>query len=456
MKKMKRTELSIIIPLYNEEKRFPKSFRKVDRYFENIGIAREYILVDDGSRDNTLKKIRSLRSKAPIRVLENPRNLGKGAALKLGVLSSLGENIFFTDADLSTPITEFKKLCSFLGKYDVVIGSRRLKRSNVKIAQPLQRKVLGAIFYLLFSFFFNSKVKDTNCGFKCFKGKTGREVYKKLTNARWGFDAEFIFLAEKYGYRIKEVPVTWLNDPHSRVSSFGASISTVLELAKIRINEILGIYDKDDPEILTKNLYRGMGKVAIFSYIRFWDAPYKQLEKLIPRTGEIVDLGCGEGIFTNYVAMASVARKMVGVDKDKERVRYAYRGLPNTKFVNGDITKRTVPQADCVLLVHVLHHLNSYKEQEELLTKCAAKLKDGGKLLIAEIEPKPSFKYLVTWFTDHFLVPWLFEKRAYSPIFFRKKSDWKRLFNKLGFTCKIISAEVGKPFTHIILECYKT
>lgn len=452
---MKRPEFSVIIPLYNEEKRFPKSFRKIDRYFEKLGIAREYILVDDGSRDNTLSKLKALKTKSPVRILKNPRNLGKGAALKIGVLSSLGKNIFFTDADLSTPISEFEKLCSFLGNYDVVIGSRRLKSSNVKIAQPLHRKVLGAIFYLLFSLLFNSRVKDTNCGFKCYRGKVGREIYKKLTNSRWGFDAEAIFLAEKHGYRIKEVPVTWLNDPHSRVSSLHASVNTVWELVKIKMNDLLGRYDEEDPELLTKNLYSGLGKPSVFSYIRFWDAPYKKLEKLVPRKGKIVDLGCGEGIFANYLALASTTRQIFGVDKDKKRVRYADRGLPNTKFVNGDITKRTVPPADCILLVHVLHHLSSYADQEKMVDKCKKKLKRRGKLIIVEIDPRPTFKYLVTWFTDHFLVPWVFEKRLYSPIFFRTRKDWIGLLKRKGFSCKAIRAEKGKPFTHIIFECYK-
>lgn len=216
----------------------------------------------------------------------------------------------------------------------------------------------------------------------------------------------------------------------------------------------LGEHESDDPAVnKTINLYQNNGFAGTFAKIRFWDAPYIEMEKMIVKKGNIVDLGCGDGIFANFLALKSKKRKIFGVEISKERLARADKGIPNTKFLVGDVTKLNIPKADTILLVHVLHHLLSYSAQEELLYAIKSKLKKGGQLLIAEVKPSWSFKYLVTWFVDHFLVPWLFEKRFYSPIYFRKTEDWVKLFKKMGLTCKTIKAAKDKPFTHILFDC---
>lgn len=203
------------------------------------------------------------------------------------------------------------------------------------------------------------------------------------------------------------------------------------------------------------HLYSGLGWRSLFAKIRFWDAPLVELESLAPKEGTIADLGCGEGLLANFLALASPKREILGMDKDEERVKYATQGLPNTKFILGDIVKDQVPEADAILLVHVLHHLDSFRDQEALLRKCRSKLRPGGLLIIVEVEPKPTFKFLVAWLTDHFLVPWIFEKRFYSPIFFKKTDEWLKVLKSLDFHCETIPAEKGKPFTHVIFSCRK-
>lgn len=205
----------------------------------------------------------------------------------------------------------------------------------------------------------------------------------------------------------------------------------------------------------TIKLYSGLGWKSLFAKIRFWDAPYLELEALVPKTGKIIDLGCGDGIFANFLALASSGREVYGIEINKSRIKDANRGIKNTKFLHGDITQRDIPYADAVVLVHVLHHLSSFSEQEKMIRKCKSKLKKRGKLIIAEAEPKFSLKFFITWFTDHFLVPWVFESELYSPIFFRKGKGWKILLENLGFSCQVIAVEKRKPFTHIILDCCK-
>ena len=201
-------------------------------------------------------------------------------------------------------------------------------------------------------------------------------------------------------------------------------------------------------------LYKKVGWKSIFAKMRFWDAPYFEAENVIPKEGKIVELGCGEGFFSNFLAISSPKRNVVGVEIDKARVKDAQRGLNNTKFICQNALKAKI-EASAIVCMHLLHHLNSREDQEFLLTNCYKSLPRNGKLVIIEVDPKFSFKYFITWFTDHFLVSWLFEKKIYSPIYFRRGTEWQRLLKKIGFSCKIAHVEKGKPFTHIMLTCQK-
>lgn len=213
-------------------------------------------------------------------------------------------------------------------------------------------------------------------------------------------------------------------------------------------------YEEDIKQ--TISLYSNSGWKKWFSKIRFKDAPYLEVIDLVPKKGMLVELGSGEGIFTNFMGITSKDRKVVGVEIDKTRFTQASRGIANVKFVHSDATTYKIPKCDAIVLFHLLHHLTSYREQEKLLKNCFDSLKKGGKLIIVEVNIKPTLKYLIAWLTDHLLVPWIFEKRFYSQIFFRRKNEWIELLKNIGFA-KLTSkeAEKGKPFSHIILDCTK-
>lgn len=195
-----------------------------------------------------------------------------------------------------------------------------------------------------------------------------------------------------------------------------------------------------------------------FSKIRFWDAPFMEVEKLVARQGVITELGCGEGIFTNYLAVTSPERQILGIEIDPDRFQKAEaagKNLPNISFKRGDATTVEIPKSDNIVLFHLLHHLGSYANQEKVIKNCLKSLKDNGKLIIVEVDIKPSFKYLTSWFVDCFLVPWLFEKRIFTKVYYRNKKRWMSLLTDLGASYKITSVEKGKPFTHIVFECEK-
>ena len=212
---------------------------------------------------------------------------------------------------------------------------------------------------------------------------------------------------------------------------------------------------KKDAVDQTIELYSDMGWKSFFSKIRFWDAPFIEVERLVPKSGTILDLGCGEGIFTNYLSLSSSKRKIIGVEISRKRIKQADHNLRNVKFQYGDATRFKITEVDTIVMFHLLHHLSSFSNQEKLIMECAKKLKKNGKLIIVEVEPKFSFKYFLAYFTDHFLVPWIFDKKLYSPIYFRKSKDWINVLRKNNYECKRIDASKNKPFSHIILDCIK-
>ena len=230
--------ISIIIPVYNEAARIKRSLKKIVDFFRTDDY--EIIIVDDGSKDETLDIVKSFNNDR-IRIFRNEVNLGKGFSVKRGVLLSTKQYILFSDADLSTPISEFKKFIPFLKTDDIIIGSRAISGSNVKVRQPFYKVFLGRVGNKLIKLLAVKGINDTQCGFKLFNKKT-KTIFEKLTVFRWGFDFELLFLAQKNKFRIKEIPVIWINDPRSKVKT-GDYLTTFIDLIKIRINNFRGKYN---------------------------------------------------------------------------------------------------------------------------------------------------------------------------------------------------------------------
>lgn len=206
----------------------------------------------------------------------------------------------------------------------------------------------------------------------------------------------------------------------------------------------------------TISLYAGVVWKKLFARARFWYAPYIEVEQLVPKIGKIIDLGCGEGVLTNYLGLSSKSRVILGIDMDKKRIKDADHEVRNVSFISGDITKFKIPSCDSILIFQVLHHLHSKKIQEEIIKRCANSLRKGGKLIIVEICLGSSINYFLTWIADHLLVAWFFENKLYTHILFRKLEDWRKVFQSNGFLCKIIDPNSKtKPFSNTIFDCTK-
>ncbi len=237
--------LSIIIPAYNEESRLPSTLLEVTNYLSaSEWRPVEILVVDDGSSDRTVEVAQEYaKNGCPVRVLRNPGNRGKGFAVRHGMQEGVGQWLLFTDADLSTPISEIEKLWAAVsgGGAAVAIGSRALDRSLIGVRQPVFRERAGQVFNWVMQRVLGLPLSDTQCGFKLFRQDAARAVFERQQLDRFSFDAEALFLARKLGFVIREVPVRW-NDVAGSKVSLASGARGFLDLLRVRLNDARGIY----------------------------------------------------------------------------------------------------------------------------------------------------------------------------------------------------------------------
>lgn len=240
--------LSIVVPAYNEAVRLGTTLPKILDYLSKNFPESELIVVDDGSADNTAAAAREILSAAErvhTSVLSYQSNLGKGRAVRLGLLASRGEVAMFSDADLSTPITETPKLVDPIrrGECDLAFGSRALDRTLIGVHQPWRREQGGRVFNLVVRLATGVPFWDTQCGFKAFRMSVCRPLIEGATVDRFGFDVELLYIAYRAGLRLKEVPVRWDHYEGSKVNVASDSVKMLGEVALIRQQARRGIYD---------------------------------------------------------------------------------------------------------------------------------------------------------------------------------------------------------------------
>ena len=238
-------ELSIIIPAVNEENRLPETLGKIERYLAAKRFRAEVLVVDDGSTDSTAQVVdRVSDGFRAVRRITNPTNHGKGFAVRQGMLAARGEIALFTDADLSTPIEEADKLLGAIreGRCDVAIGSRALDRSLIEQHQAKMREAGGIAFNLVVRIMTGLPFADTQCGFKAFRRERARILFEQQRVTGFGFDPEILFLAQRHGLKIVEIPVRWSHDPASKLKFMKDGLRMVSELCTIRWNAWRGLY----------------------------------------------------------------------------------------------------------------------------------------------------------------------------------------------------------------------
>ncbi|MBD3207871.1 MAG: glycosyltransferase [Candidatus Nealsonbacteria bacterium] len=238
--------LSVVIPAYNEEKRITKTLKEIENYLKAQSYRWEIIVVNDGSKDNTAMVVQKLAPEIRnLRLIDNKKNHGKGYVVRQGMLEAQGKYRVFTDADNSTTLDHIERMWpEFKAGYEVVIGSRDIEGAKLAVPQPWLRRRVGDVFNLMVQIMCGLwGIWDTQCGFKGFSQKATEEIFPQCTIDRFAFDPEILVVAKKMGYKIQEVPVTWINDPDSKVK-FKHMVNMAKDLLRIRINMIKGIYGR--------------------------------------------------------------------------------------------------------------------------------------------------------------------------------------------------------------------
>ncbi|MBA3534808.1 MAG: glycosyltransferase family 2 protein [Ardenticatenales bacterium] len=252
---MQRPFLSVVIPAYNEARRLPGNLQKVLDFLRTQPYSFEVLVVDDGSSDDTVAQCQAIAQGDPcVTIIENP-HYGKGYTVRTGMLAATGEIVLFTDADLSVPIEDVNTLLPWFERgYDLVFGSREGGGTSQRVGEPFYRHLMGRVFNTLVQLLAVRGVQDTQCGFKAMRCEVAQDVFPRLLihDGSQGpidhpmvtaFDVELLFLAQKVGYRLKEVPVQWFYGTESKVSALQDSWRNLNDVLKVRWNDLRGRYN---------------------------------------------------------------------------------------------------------------------------------------------------------------------------------------------------------------------
>ena len=249
----KKIFLSVVIPCYNEKENLQRGvLADVEKYLAKQKYSSEVIISDDGSTDNSLEFIeRFVKKHRRFRLLKNPHS-GKPFAVRSGINQAQGEWVLFTDMDQSAPISQIEKLLPYFDRNnDIIIGSRGRKRLGFSFL----RQLASDLFRLFRQVLLLKELIDTQCGFKAFKTKVAQDLFARLLIFKkpkqtkgWrvgAFDVELLFLAQKRGYRIREVPIKWHDIDVSsgkKRKFFKESQEMLKEILRVKLNDILGRY----------------------------------------------------------------------------------------------------------------------------------------------------------------------------------------------------------------------
>jgi dolichyl-phosphate beta-glucosyltransferase len=241
-----RPKLSVVLPAFNESHRLPLTLSEIRPYLETRFPRHEVIVVDDGSTDATADIVRSTARDWPqLRLLQQPKNLGKGAAVKRGVLESSGDLVLFMDADHATPIEEMELVLPHLesGTYRAVVGVRTYQHDDSK-----WRRIMGLSLQILTHLIvFDRAVVDSQCGFKCFGSDVAKRIFG-LTRIDGGmFDVEIFVIMHRIGVNVLYQPVHWTNKAGSRINFIRCMLLDPVDMVIIRLNSMLGRYSERRP-----------------------------------------------------------------------------------------------------------------------------------------------------------------------------------------------------------------
>lgn len=438
--------LSLILTCFNEEKYLLDSYIKVKKELVNLRLSYEMIFVDDGSHDRTLEIIKSIKDKDfRVKYIAHKENIGRGQSVADGILVSKYEFVGFIDLDLE--ISE-KYIGGFIKKlkegYDLVIGNRRYSVDITSFHRFIASK--GYIF--LKQFLLSLPFKDGGASYKFFRKSKILPILSDIKEKRWFWDTELLARSYYKDLKIHEITVNFVRrkDKKSAVKLIRDSTYFFRKITEFK--KELGL-----PYFLFWKLlvlYSKSPLGLLYVFLKYFAFPFKTIEKELPKSGNIVDLGCGEGVLSNILFLTSPNRRILGIDLSSERLSIASSsvdGRSNLKFAKENILDYDFPKIDGAVSSDFLHHL-SYKEQEFILSKVYFALNAKGVFVIKEIDKKDRIRAFMSLVWD-----WVFYPK--DKVFYRSKTQWEGLSKKIGFKVRSKSASYLFPGSTRIFTCIK-
>ena len=235
--------LSIIIPAYHEERRLPRPLEQIFAFLDEQSYTAEVLIVENGSSDRTFEIAQEFAERRKRLHVFKEEQRGKGNAVRHGMLEAQGEYRFLCDADLSMPIAEVNKfLPPVLDDADIAIASREIPDA-IRHNEPYYRHLTGRVFNTLIRLLVLPGLQDTQCGFKCFRAEVAEKIFHYQTLTGWSFDVEILYIAQRKGYQIREIPINWYFNSDTKISILHDSLQMFQDLLAIRRNARRGLYD---------------------------------------------------------------------------------------------------------------------------------------------------------------------------------------------------------------------
>ena len=449
--------LSLVIPVYNEEKNIPILLSAIKEKIPLVCDDFEVIFIEDCSTDSTLQMLEDIASSDNrVKVLRNQRNRKLGGCLKEGYKAANKEMILYFDADLPFDLREVGKAIFVMERENAdFISAYRSNRQG----EGVKRLVYSFVYNRLVNWLFGMQVRDVNFSFKLFK----RTVLENITLHSEGsfINAEIFIKVRRAGYKVTQFPTFYY--PRVNGCSTLSKLPVVLKIVK----ELFSFYgslkkqERQEQKVTCWSLWSQDKAtpwfVKAYIYFRLKTCPLEKVAEYIPQKGRILDLGCGFGLFDMLLFLESREREILALDWQEERIRFAQRISQahrfNIVFAKKDINCVTFGVHDTIVMIDALY-LFPYETQKNLLVKCFHALNPGGSLVIKEMDVVPAFKYL--WcLIQEAVVTMVFNSNRSRGIHIAQRRKLADLLTQVGFTVETARLDKGYFYPHVVYICRK-